>query len=97
MPHAVLNRRTRRGAAVGVALAAALVAVAVMPAPPPAGGTLEDNAARWVRRLPGARIHWSSPAIADLDADGSDDVVVGDPTYTNGETTEGRITLYYGR
>ncbi len=32
---------------------------------------------RWSVSEPGARFHWSSPAIADVDGDGSADVVVG--------------------
>ena len=32
---------------------------------------------RWAVELGGARFHWSSPAIADIDGDGRGDVVVG--------------------
>ena len=61
--------RTRRTLLLIAALLATLVT--------PAHAGLDDNKARWVKRNPGARIHWSSPAIADIDSDGSDDIVVG--------------------
>jgi hypothetical protein len=34
-------------------------------------------AERWHQRLPGAWLYWSSPVIADVNGDGSNDVVVG--------------------
>ncbi len=57
------------------ALAAATLAAAVQP--PSAAATLADQDPRWQVTIPGARLHWSSPAIADVDGDGSADVVVG--------------------
>lgn len=57
-----------------VALAAVAAAASHVP---PADATVADGSARWSVTVPGGRIHWSSPAIADVDGDGSADVVVG--------------------
>lgn len=35
-------------------------------------------------------------AMADINRDGYDDLVVGSPTYTNGQTDEGRVYAYFG-
>ena len=35
-------------------------------------------------------------AIADVDGDGFDDVLVGAPSFTNGQASEGRVSLYRG-
>jgi hypothetical protein len=43
----------------------------------PAEASLVDDGARWTASVPGGRFQWSSPAIADIDGDGSNDVVVG--------------------
>jgi hypothetical protein len=64
----------RRRAAAGAAL---LVLAATLVGAAPGSATLADGAARWSVVVAGARFHWSSPAIADIDGDGSNDVVVG--------------------
>ena len=61
---------------IGRALAVALTAGALAGVAP-AEASLGDGAARWTAIVPGGRVHWSSPAIADVDGDGSNDVVVG--------------------
>ena len=43
----------------------------------PASASPFDDVARWVAQPAGADLHWSSPAIADVNNDGSNDVVVG--------------------
>jgi hypothetical protein len=43
----------------------------------------------------GARMGWSVGA-ADVNGDGFDDVVAGAPYYTNGESEEGAVHVYYG-
>lgn len=57
-----------------VALTALAVAASHVP---PAEATVGDGSARWSVTIPGGRVHWSSPAIADVNGDGSNDVVVG--------------------
>jgi hypothetical protein len=57
-------------------LAAAMTAGALVAAGP-ADAALSDGAPRWQVTVPGGRVHWSSPAIADIDGDGAQDVVVG--------------------
>ena len=69
--------RVRR-ALVSVALLLPVVAVAT--AGGAAIGAAPADAAdglRWEVQVPGGRFHWSSAAIADVDGDGRDDVVVG--------------------
>ena len=58
-------------------VAAAVVVATALASPAPAAASLDDTTPRWSVTIPGGRIHWSSPAIADVDGDGSDDVVVG--------------------
>ena len=60
-----------------VAAALAVAAVLATVAPRPAVASLSDAAVRWSVTVPSGRFHWSSPAIADVDGDGSNDVVVG--------------------
>ena len=57
---------------VAVALIAAVLTVATS-----ADASLSQDSPRWSVTVPGARIQWSSPAIADIDGDGTADVVVG--------------------
>ena len=68
--------RRRTNVALAASLAAALAATAtLLAAPPPAAATL---AQRWApRTVAGGHFVWSSPAIADVSGDGSNDVVVG--------------------
>ena len=44
---------------------------------PPVGASLADRKPHWARTAPGAWFKWSSPAIADVDGDESNDVVAG--------------------
>ncbi|HET9443371.1 MAG TPA: FG-GAP-like repeat-containing protein [Acidimicrobiales bacterium] len=67
--------RLRRVLVAGV-VHATWAALALTPVPP-AGADLAGAEARWVANPAGADIHWSSPAIVDVDGDGSEDVVVG--------------------
>ncbi len=39
---------------------------------------------------------WSVASAGDINGDGMDEVIVGAPYYTNGETNEGVVALYYG-
>ena len=60
--------------------AAAIVSLAIASAAwsvPPVEASVADGSPRWDVTIPGGRVHWSSPAIADVDGDGSGDVVVG--------------------
>lgn len=68
---------TGRDRAPVVAIALVVAAVLATVAPDPAVASLSDGAARWSVSVPGGRFHWSSPAIADIDGDGTSDVVVG--------------------
>lgn len=63
--------RPRAGAA-AIALSAGIAIVAS-----PVEATVADGTARWSVTEPAGRVHWSSPVIADVDGDGSADVVVG--------------------
>ncbi|HUP86768.1 MAG TPA: VCBS repeat-containing protein [Acidimicrobiales bacterium] len=67
----------RRTLVAAVASAAATAALVLVPAATPAGATLANNQARFIRTVPGGRFHWSSPAIADVNGDGNNDVIVG--------------------
>ena len=70
--------RRRVAVAVAAAVASLATVVALVPAGvSPAGASVEDGAPRWARSIPGGRIHWSSPTIADVNGDGANDVVVG--------------------
>ncbi len=44
----------------------------------------------------GAKFGYQVASAGDVNGDGFGDVVVGAPYYTNGQTDEGRIFLYYG-
>jgi hypothetical protein len=66
----------RRRAAVA-ALLTVLLGATVLADPGPATASLADGGARWSVTVPGGRVHWSSPVIADIDGDGSNDVAVG--------------------
>ncbi|MBK8232101.1 MAG: FG-GAP repeat protein [Candidatus Eisenbacteria bacterium] len=44
----------------------------------------------------GAGFGGTVDAAGDVNGDGYDDIVVGSSNYTNGETREGRIAVYYG-
>ena len=67
----------RRPLAILCAAIAVATAIVVLPAAAPAGATLADRQARFVRTVGGGRFHWSSPALADVNGDGHQDVVVG--------------------
>ncbi|HLF40096.1 MAG TPA: VCBS repeat-containing protein, partial [Acidimicrobiia bacterium] len=54
----------------------ALAAAGVVTSPG-ASATVANGEARWQKTASGGRFHWSSPVIADVDGDGSNDVVVG--------------------
>jgi hypothetical protein len=43
-----------------------------------------------------ANFGWSVASAGDVNGDGFDDVIVGTPQYTNGETEEGRACVYLG-
>ncbi|HEX7168260.1 MAG TPA: FG-GAP-like repeat-containing protein [Acidimicrobiales bacterium] len=55
-------------------IVASALAAAVFVAPTPAAAS---HATRWRNDIPGAWFHWSSPAIADVNHDESNEVVVG--------------------
>jgi hypothetical protein len=69
----------RRPLAVLAATAFAATTAVLLPAPLPAGASLADGAERagFPVIVPGGNFHWSSPALADVNGDGSNDVVVG--------------------
>jgi hypothetical protein len=46
--------------------------------------------------LPFASTNSQVMTAGDVNGDGMSDVLVGDPSYTNGESTEGRVLVYYG-
>ena len=54
-----------------------LATTATLVAPLAPAGADVGRAARWVKSAPGAWFAWSSPAIGDINGDGSNDVVVG--------------------
>src|SRR5688572_9514739 len=72
----VTSDRRRVSSLLSVAVALALVLGSVVGGAP-AEASLSDGAARWAVSVPGGRFHWSSPAVADVNGDGSNDVVVG--------------------
>ena len=39
---------------------------------------------------------WSVSGAGDVNGDGYDDVIVGSPNYSNGETAEGRVMIFPG-
>jgi len=63
------------------------------------GGTTMDTTADWSYAPLVATQdfgEWIS-MDADYNGDGLNDIVVGDPTYTNGQTTEGCLYVFYGK
>jgi len=73
----------RRSLSFVAALSLLATTLLVLVAPPPANAAL---AQRWVANVGGAKFHWSSPVIADVNNDGSNDVAVGG--------TNGRLYVY---
>jgi hypothetical protein len=67
----------RRPLAVLAATATAATAALILPAVTPASANLADGNARFISTTAGGQFHWSSPALADVDGDGNNDVVVG--------------------
>lgn len=59
------------------AAAISLTTVVAASVASPVEATVADGSARWSVTVPGGRVHWSSPAIADVNSDGSADAVVG--------------------
>ena len=66
----------RRALALAVACTTG-AAASVLVSPSPASASLADGAARWVANPAGADLRWSSPVIADVNNNASNDVVVG--------------------
>jgi hypothetical protein len=60
-----------------------------------AGGLSTSVAWAMESNLAGARLG-TSIGGGDFNCDGRDDVIVGAPGYTNGQTSEGRALVYYG-
>jgi len=46
--------------------------------------------------LEGAHFGWSVGTAGDVNGDGFSDVIVGAPYYSNGQTEEGAVAVYYG-
>jgi hypothetical protein len=67
-------RRTLRAV---VAATMASTVLVLVPAATPVGATLANDQARFIATVAGGRFHWSSPALADVNGDGHNDVVVG--------------------
>ena len=50
----------------------------------------------YLNRFYNATYPWHSGTAGDVNGDGLSDVVLGDPSYANGESAEGRIQVYSG-
>jgi hypothetical protein len=61
------------------------------------GPTGLSSAPDWSTEANQAGAKWGySVAAIDLDGDGDSDVIVGSPSYDNGQADEGRVTVYLG-